>query len=565
MVAIHRPLGYGPSTLSIFTDRMEKIEKQLVDKNKSLISEQSDNNVFFTQYPDQNMLIKIKEAKDLELKNFKDFEVYEEIHEQDCDPNIPIISSRWIINKKDDGRIKARLVARGFEESQYLQTDAPTADKTSQRLFLSIAAMRTWTIQSLDIKAAFLQSHQMQRNLYLKPPSDIKKSNTVWIVKKPIYGLRDAALNWYKTMKSDLIDLGCTESILDPALFCYYNAEELIGMLVSHVDDFLYAGDEKFNRDIIQKLIKKYSISSQQCSTFEYVGLYLNQSKDGIKIDQNSFAKNIEPVILEAKIMRDNNRVLNESEKKKYQMLLGKINWLSHQSRPDISFDAYCAALTSQDPSIGDLKTLNKVVAKIKTGLNHILFPQLDEESLQILAFCDASLTNLPDKVSSGEGFIVCLADKNGRCSLLNWKSKKVHRVVHSTIAAECLSLTDCNGDAHYIRNILEEVLYKNSRKQKIPIRIFTDSIQLRKSLYSTHLVTEKLLRITIAEMKQIINEPAEKTSVHWIKSCNMLSDCLTKKGASTLTMCQMLENGHIDIEKLLEDEEEKLGISQTS
>ena len=87
----------------------------------------------------------------------------------------------------------------------------------------------------------------------------------------------------------------------------------------------------------------------------------------------------------------------------------------------------------------------------------------------------------------------------------------------------------------------------------------------MRKSLYSTHLVTEKLLRITIAEMKQIINEAAEKTSVHWIKSCNMLSDCLTKKGASTLTMCQMLENGHIDIGKLLEDEEEKLGISQTS
>ena len=552
--------------LSVFADRLKGLEKLVSsDETETLVSEQQDNSVLFTDFPDQNLLTKIQEAKNSELQNFKDFEVYEEMNEADCDPDIPIISSRWIVNKKGDGRVKARLVARGFEESQYLKSDAPTADKTSQRMFLAIAAMKSWKTQSIDIKAAFLQSDKMDRKVYLKPPSDIKKTGVIWHVKKPLYGLRDAALNWYKSLEGELKNLGCTESILDPALFCFYSENELSGILVSHVDDFLFAGNEIFIQEIIQSLTEKYSISSQHGETFDYVGLFLDQDTDGIKIDQKSFSKGIEPVSLGASQMKDSKRMLNESEKKKYQMLLGKINWLAHQSRPDIAFDAYYASLTSQNPSVEDLKVLNKIVPKIQNGLNHILFPKLDADSLQILAFCDASLTNLPDKVSSGEGFIVCLADKKGRCSLLNWKSKKVQRVVHSTIAAECLSLIDCNGDAHYIRNILEEVLFRDCRKQKIPIKIFTDSIQLRKSLYSTHLVTEKLLRVTIAEMKQVINNPLERTSIHWVKSSSMISDCLTKKGASTINLCQMLENGYIDVETLMEEEEEKLGIPQAT
>ena len=51
--------------------------------------------------------------------------------------------------------VKARLVARGFEEdSSNLCTDSPTCSRLSMRLvFLS----NKWEIKSLDIKAAFLQ------------------------------------------------------------------------------------------------------------------------------------------------------------------------------------------------------------------------------------------------------------------------------------------------------------------------------------------------------------------------------------------------------------------------
>lgn len=548
---------------SIHADRMDKLEKQILF-NMEWSMEENEENIIFSQFPDQEMLESIKKAKENEIKNFQEFEVYDEVAIEDIDHEAQVVSSRWVIQKKPDGKVKARIVARGFEEGENLASDAPTVDKTSQRLFTAISCMKGWNVHSLDIKSAFLQSHKMKRKVYLKPPADIKKKDIVWKVKKPVYGLKDSALNWFKTVEHDLLELNCTQSVLDPAFFSFYSHDKiLIGMLVSHVDDFLYSGTKKFHETVIQTVKEKYSISSQNDGSFEYVGIYIDQNEDRIRIDQNSFVDKIKPINLTADALKDNNRNLNEDEKKMYQQLLGKINWICHQSRPDLSFEAYCASLHSQAPTVQNLKKLNKVVGRLKDGLKHIQYPKLDEESLHIRCFSDASFANLPDKVSSGEGFVVFLTDQYGQASLLNWKSKKATRVVHSTLAAECLSLVDCHGDASYIRNIMEEIMFQNAKSKKIPITIYTDSIQLRKALYSNHLVTEKLLRITIAEMKQIVQDKTEKVCVRWVKSANMLSDSLTKNGASTQKLCQVLEESYMDIEELEKDENEKIGLPQ--
>ena len=81
------------------------------------------------------------------------------------------------------------------------------------------------------------------------------------------------------------------------------------------------------------------------------------------------------------------------------------------------------------------------------------------------------------------------------------------------------------------------------------------DSSQLKKAIDSTHLVTEKILRLNIAEIKQVVQDPKRKISMHWITTDEMLSDCLTKSTASSAKLCDALEKGFIDIEDLLEIE----------
>jgi len=75
----------------------------------------------------------IIDAKNKELKALNDNQVYEEVEFE----GQPTISSRWVFTEKTvDGEfgVKARLVARGFEESKEdLRTDSPTCSKQGLR------------------------------------------------------------------------------------------------------------------------------------------------------------------------------------------------------------------------------------------------------------------------------------------------------------------------------------------------------------------------------------------------------------------------------------------------
>ena len=84
------------------------------------------------------------------------------------------------------------------------------------------------------------------------------QSNTaegyLWKLNKCIYGLSDASLKWYLRVKNSVNSNSGTISKVDPSLFLWYNeSDELIGYILGHVDDFLFAGNKDFHKTIITK------------------------------------------------------------------------------------------------------------------------------------------------------------------------------------------------------------------------------------------------------------------------------------------------------------------------
>lgn len=553
--------------LSIFADKLNMIEKTVVtaelgaisaaeeEENNEILSEQqTDGSILFMVDPTPELIDEMKMAKEKEISNFKHFGVFEEVPRNECDTE-NIVSSVWITKRKDDGSLKARLVARGFQEShKNLKVDAPTVDKTSIRIFLTCIPFMDWKCGSLDIKAAFLQSHTLERKVYLLPPPDVRKQGVIWLVKKPIYGLKDSARNWYKTIESDLKKIGCIQSILDPTVFmCRDSTGNLIGIFICHVDDFLYSiGNDDFNKNVITKIKEIYSISSENIGDFDYVGLKIEQDQTGIYLSQPEFTKSLEPLDTSSlKLKKEDHLDIKWTEA--YQCLLGKIHWLTHQTRPDIAFHAFTYSLFQKAPTFERLKGLNKLVSMVKDGPPHLKLSNLDRNSLKIICFSDASFANvLPDKTTSGEGYLIFIGDKHGNCALVDWKSKKISRVVHSTQSAECLALVDGLGDACYIRNLLEEILWNQPRSNKITIEVYVDSSQLFKAISSTHMITDKLRRLNIAELKQLIHPPDNNILLFWIPTDLMISDCLTKVGASRDNLRQVMTEGKLD-QRLLE------------
>ena len=115
--------------------------------------------------------------------------------------------------------VKARLVARGYEEQQLTQIDSPTCTKEVFRLVVTILASKGWKIHSLDIKSAFLQGKKIERDVYITSPKGIKLEGFVWKLNTCVYGLNDASKTWYFSMRDGLVKLGVKPSLYNSALF----------------------------------------------------------------------------------------------------------------------------------------------------------------------------------------------------------------------------------------------------------------------------------------------------------------------------------------------------------
>ena len=165
-----------------------------------------DNTVFVVELPIKyHKMPEVIEAKEKEYKNLTHYDTFEEVE----DVGQQRIGSRWVITKKEkhDGQktdYKARLVARGFQEDHKPQADSPTAMKESIKVFLAVAANENFNIQSIDIRAAFLQSRFLDRDVFVNPPKDLKKEGILWKLKKPLYGLDDASRKFWLRMKDIL-------------------------------------------------------------------------------------------------------------------------------------------------------------------------------------------------------------------------------------------------------------------------------------------------------------------------------------------------------------------------
>ena len=67
----------------------------------------------------------------------------------------------------------------------------------------------------------------------------------------------------------------------------------------------------------------------------------------------------------------------------------------------------------------------------------------------------------------------------------------------------------------------------------------------MTQALYSTKLVDDKRLRLDIAAIKESVDRN-EIATVKWIHGDEQLANCLTKRGASSHKLMQILMNGYL-------------------
>ena len=455
-----------------------------------------------------------------------DYETFEEV----ADEGQNVIGSRWVITVKEkhDGQkqqCKARLVARGFQESLKPQSDSPTASKDSFKLLMAVAANNGFRLASVDIRAAFLQSKALDRDVFVKPPEDIRKPGIVWRLKKPLYGLDDASRKFWLRVKEVLVSLGLRVMTGDEAFYYLHEDGELKGAVLTHVDDFSLAGDDEFIRKVISQVERQLTVSKVEKDKFRFTGLDISSVEDGIEVTMADYVKSIGDVPEVRNADRDEE--LTGLEMKEYRKITGKISWLANSTRPDLCYTSLAMSKNNKGATIGNLRDVSRVLKKVREPESKIKYKRIgDKEDLVIVGIGDASY-KLDDKAVGGVSLF--LANSNlTRASPIYWKSKQIVRVCHSSKDAETLNMTRLVDDATFAARQLELMLYGDYKK-RIPVILFTDSESSLESIASSKQVVNKSLRMTVWELKDKLLD-GEVLSYAWLPTEHMWADVLTKE-----------------------------------
>jgi len=165
-----------------------------------------------------------------------------------------VLTSRWVFSVKSDGRYKARLVARGCQQKSenidFKEVFSPVVETSSVRILLALGAQTDYKIHTFDVKTAFLYD-TLDKEIYMKIPEGYDEQGTgkVCLLKKALYGLRQAPLRWNKRLTDFLRSEGLIQLKNDQ---CIFKTADNNLYLAIHVDDGLIVAK---NSVVVKRLL----------------------------------------------------------------------------------------------------------------------------------------------------------------------------------------------------------------------------------------------------------------------------------------------------------------------
>ena len=501
------------------------------------------------------------EAKKKELMDFETFQVYEVV---DRPKGTPLISTAWVlVDKEKDGKMvrKARLCMRGDQEdqdSQVIHTDAPTLNKINLKIMLGEAVRRNWHVSSSDVTRAFLQTSEITRSVYIKPPREAGLHHSkVWKLLKPAYGMLDAAHSFYLNFAEGLISQNMEVNRMDNAMFLMYSDKskpgddhrQPEGMLGAHVDDFLETGSDKMKNEVLKEIRKKFKFGSHDSLPFRYVGFNIDKDKSQkqINIDQDHFTEGIELVDMTPVTKLKKQDLLPPDFQTTFRSIVSKMNTIANTSRPDITFGVKELTMKYGKALKMDLQAANRIIKQIQRTPTTLAIPDLGNiEDWILVAFSDAS-TKKVDGLFDVAGHIVFLVNaKTHRSIPLTWSSRKIGRVTHSSLMAETIAVTGLIGTLFFIKQSLMQVYGKVSGNLKTLVLV--DNRDLHEAVHSIKAPGEKRCTPEVFQIKQAMVLDGLITELRLVPGELQMADALTKPGRSGQNMMEAIRLGRLDV-----------------
>ncbi|GJV81076.1 putative ribonuclease H-like domain-containing protein [Tanacetum coccineum] len=346
------------------------------------------------------------------------------------------IDTKWVFrNKKNEKGIvirnKARLVAQGYTQEERIDYDevfAPVARIEAIRLFLAYASFKDFMVYQMDVKSAFLYGKIEEEVYVCQSPGfeDLDFPDRVYKVEKALYGLHQAPRAWYETLSTYLLDNGFQRGKINKTLFITRHKGDILLVQV-YVDDIIFGSTKKELCNAFEKLMhEKFQMSSMGELTF-FLGLQVQQKKNGIFISQDKYV---------AEIL------------KKFGSMIGSLMYLT-SSRPDIMFAVCACARYQVNPKVSHLHDVKRIFRYLK-GQPKLGLWYPKDSSFNLVAYTNSDYAEARLDRKSTTGGCQFFG-----CRLISWQCKKQTVVANSTTKAKYVAASSCHGQVLWIQNQL--------------------------------------------------------------------------------------------------------------
>ena len=343
--------------------------------------------------------VKWKEAVRQEYLKFEKYKVLRAIPKKDLPRDAVLIQTVWACKLKSSGVPRARLNARGYMqiEGEHYAPDSissPVSNPTTVKILLTLVAQNPkWNARVIDIEGAFLQGEfRNNEKMYIEVPDGMEeylgsKRDTVCEMLVPLYGTKQAAECFYKTLKKKVEKLGYSRSKADFTLFYRWVDGRLL-VFATWVDDLLVCGED-CDLDAFEREIKSEMEIKAEPEFNEYLGNAITIKRDSTGLGEVKFTQ---PVLLQK--LRDNcppenNRIprtpaapgtelskdesspeLGKEQGFKYRSLVATNMHMVQWSRPDITQPTRALARYMHAPREVHWRALQYMLAYLYGTLN---------------------------------------------------------------------------------------------------------------------------------------------------------------------------------------------------
>ncbi|GJX61708.1 putative ribonuclease H-like domain-containing protein [Tanacetum coccineum] len=308
------------------------------------------------------------------------------------------------------------------EGIDYDEVFAPVARIEVIRLFLAYALFKDFVVYQMDVKSVFLYG-KIEEEVYVYQPPGFKDSDSldrVYKVEKALYGLHQAPRAWYETLSTYLLDNEFQRGKIDKTLFIKRHKGDILLVQV-YMDDIIFGSTKKELFNAFEKLMHvKFQMSSMGELTF-FLGLQVEQKKDGIFISQDKYVGEIlkkfgftkvktasTPIETQKPLLKDENG--EEVDVHMYRSMIGSLMYLT-SSR----------LYLSGQPKLG------------------LWYPK--DSPFDLVAYTDSDYARASLDRKSTTGGCQFLG-----CRLISWQCKKQTVVANSTTEAEYVAASSCCG-----------------------------------------------------------------------------------------------------------------------